>query len=129
MSSSGRLTISFLFSPDGVGASISAISSSGRHLVGMCVNRERLDHRWIPLMFSCEVARKSPVLEKAREVHLCRKRTASMRCPVGKSQVRMIESVDAAMIQRPSLEKHWDYILVFFCRLQNKFSCSKTYPI
>lgn len=92
-------------SPEVEGASISEISLSVIWRVGACANRVRFVQMCTPTLSSCAVARYSPVLEKARAVQGLRSFMASMKWPVGRSQTRIIESDDAEIIQRPSLEK------------------------
>ena len=60
----------------------------------------------IPTLSSLAVARNSPVLENARALHGLLIRTASIKCPEGRSHTRSTEP-EAAIIHRPSLEKHW----------------------
>jgi hypothetical protein len=64
----------------------------------------------IPTPSLCAVARNSPVSENARAVQVLFNRIASIRCPVGRSHTRMTESADAAIIHRPSFEKHYSEI-------------------
>ena len=73
--------------------------------MGTRVKRVLLFQIEMPTPSAWAVARNSPVGEKARAVQVLGRRMASMRWPVGKSQTRMMESMDAAMIQRPSFEK------------------------
>lgn len=93
------------FSPDVVGAMASTISSSRMRRVGTWMNSVRLFQILIPTPSACAVAKYSPVSENARAVQGLSVLRALMRWPVGKSHTRMTESMDAAMIQRPSFEK------------------------
>lgn len=92
-------------SPEVVGAMASTISSSRMRRVGTWMNNVRLFQILIPTPSACAVARYSPVSENARAVQGLSVLKALMRWPVGRSHTRMTESIDAAMIQRPSLEK------------------------
>lgn len=69
------------------------------------MNKFLFDQRPIPTPFACAVARKSPVGDIVREVHVLVTRKRSMRWPVGKSHTRIMESIEAAIIHRPSPEK------------------------
>lgn len=65
----------------------------------------RFAHRKTPTLSTCEVARKSFVGEKERLVATLGVLNASIKRPVGISNVRMIESRDAAISQRESGDK------------------------
>lgn len=120
-------------SPETVGYCTSANSDSVIARVGTWVNRARLllksknqvNHRnfigeiaqinpyqrLTPTVSVWAVARYSPVLEKAKDVQGLLTRTASIRCPVGRSHTRITLSADAAMIHRPSFEKHYTQLV------------------
>ncbi len=93
------------FSPDEVGAMAGVISFSESMCVGTWVKSVRLFQILMPTLSAWAVARNSPVSEKARAVQGLSSRRALMRWPVGRSHTRMTESIEAAMIQRPSFEK------------------------
>ena len=63
------------------------------------------DQRYTPTLSTCAVARKSFVGENATLLATLTVRNASMRRPVGISNVRMTESSAVAMSHRASGEK------------------------
>ncbi len=92
-------------SPDVVGETAGMISPSWRGRVGTWVKRVRLFQRFMLTVSAWAVARYSPVSENARAVQGLCSRRALIKWPVGRSQTRITESMDAAMIQRTSFEK------------------------
>lgn len=88
-----------------VGSPMSAMSLSDIVWNDTSANWARFAHKKTPTLSTCEVARKSFVGEKERLVATLGVLNASINRPVGISNVRMMESNDAATSQRESGEK------------------------
>lgn len=92
-------------SPEVAGIPTDSMAFSSRCLVEMGMNKLRLLQRLMPIPPACAVARNSPVDDMAKATHVLDTRKMSTKCAVGRSHTRTTESIEAAIIQRPSFEK------------------------
>ena len=99
-------------SPEAFGNKIVENSSSSTCLVDTGLNWARLVHKDTPFPETCVVAKISPIGENLTAVATIGKITPSIQPPVGKSQVRKVESNATETIHLPSGEKSIPEILL-----------------